>query len=88
MSCEGWILFGIFVLIMGLMDYALCKIVSRDEILNKPYCRGCKYHDTFDERCTNCLWYRNTSSECRSYYELSDAIKKWNVRAEEDKDDD
>lgn len=32
MSIESWLLFGVFVLIMGLMDYALCKMVSRDDI--------------------------------------------------------
>lgn len=32
MSIRSWILFGVFVLIMGLMDYTLCKMVSRDDI--------------------------------------------------------
>lgn len=32
MSIRSWILFGVFVLIMVLMDYALCKMVSRDDI--------------------------------------------------------
>lgn len=31
MSVRSWILFGIFVLIMGLLDYALCKMVDMND---------------------------------------------------------
>ena len=31
MSIGSWILFGVFVLIMGLMDYALCKMVGMND---------------------------------------------------------
>ena len=31
MSVRSWILFGIFILIMGLLDYALCKMVGMND---------------------------------------------------------
>lgn len=32
MSIRCWVLFGVFILIVGLLDYALCKAASRDDI--------------------------------------------------------
>ena len=31
MRVRSWIIFGIFVLIMGLMDYALCKMIGMND---------------------------------------------------------
>lgn len=31
MSIRSWILFGIFILIMGLLDYTLCKMVGMND---------------------------------------------------------
>lgn len=32
MSVRSWVIFGVFVIIMGLIDFALCKIVSQNDV--------------------------------------------------------
>ena len=42
---------------------------TQDKLSKKPYCRDCRYYDTSDERCERCIFYRDSKSDSRSYYE-------------------
>ena len=42
---------------------------AQNKLSKKPYCRDCRYYDTSDERCERCIFYRDSKSDSRSYYE-------------------